>query len=256
MSIRDIDGQMDFLGLITEYTDNQGATVRVREPGKGKSKPIPPPEFEQITMDFESDVPRIIKNDKEETAPKVVITSMPSENKIRINEVVCAAKNEEPEQVVSVKVSEVSERVSSYEPTFTPEEKKEKQVKKIRRKKESTINDTTTKVELPLKEEDSEKEVTDEKETVSKAVEENTEAQTREALFKQCKRCWCFDCKHNTRNEAVPREICGTMMACPACNDCIAEDMATVCEINNAKEGCRTRALEEGIVVEEEYTEG
>ena len=77
----------------------------------------------------------------------------------------------------------------------------------------------------------------------------------KDVLFKQCKKCWCYDCRHNARNEGVPREICGTQMACPACNDCINEDMATICEIGNAREGCRTRALEEGIADDMEMSE-
>ena len=71
--------------------------------------------------------------------------------------------------------------------------------------------------------------------------------------FAECEKCWCRDCKHNSRNEGVPRNLCGTMMACPACAGCIEEDNPTICEIGNAKEGCMTRALEEGIVVKEEY---
>ncbi len=31
-----MEGQLDFLGIISEYTDNQGAIVRIREP---KSRP-------------------------------------------------------------------------------------------------------------------------------------------------------------------------------------------------------------------------
>ncbi|MBQ9863086.1 MAG: hypothetical protein IJM28_04170, partial [Lachnospiraceae bacterium] len=76
-----------------------------------------------------------------------------------------------------------------------------------------------------------------------------------EQLFKQCNKCWCFDCKHNARNEGVPREMCGVSMPCPACKSCEAEDFATICEIGNAKEGCKFRAIEEGIFKEEEPEE-
>ena len=86
--------------------------------------------------------------------------------------------------------------------------------------------------------------------------EENTDKIVQsELLFKQCKKCWCFDCKHNSKNEGVPRDMCGTRMRCPACDSCIAEDQATICEIGNAKEGCKLRAEEEGILVNEDYSE-
>lgn len=86
--------------------------------------------------------------------------------------------------------------------------------------------------------------------------EENTDKIVQsELLFKQCKKCWCFDCKHNSKNEGVPRDMCGTRMPCPACDSCIAEDQATICEIGNAKEGCKLRAEEEGILVNEDYSE-
>ena len=41
------------------------------------------------------------------------------------------------------------------------------------------------------------------------------------------------------------------MMPCPACDGCIEEDSATICEIGSAKEGCKFRAIEEGIFVPE-----
>ena len=50
MSGKDLDGQLDFLGLISEYTDDQGAHVKVREPGVRRIKPIPPPEPEQLSF--------------------------------------------------------------------------------------------------------------------------------------------------------------------------------------------------------------
>ncbi|MCQ2524429.1 MAG: hypothetical protein MJ123_08820 [Lachnospiraceae bacterium] len=74
----------------------------------------------------------------------------------------------------------------------------------------------------------------------------------RVELFERCSECWCSDCKHNSRNEGKPREMCGTMMPCPACETCIEEGHAEICEIGSYKEGCRTRAIEEGIFVEEE----
>lgn len=71
-------------------------------------------------------------------------------------------------------------------------------------------------------------------------------------IYKECGSCWCRDCRHNSRGEAVPREMCGKEMPCPACDDCIAEEHATVCVIGSAKEGCMTRAIMEGIYVPEE----
>lgn len=78
----------------------------------------------------------------------------------------------------------------------------------------------------------------------------------RPVLYKQCVKCWCQDCKHNSRGEGVPREVCGSMKACPACDLCVAEDNPTVCEIGNATEGCKLRAIEEGLLIVEEETIG
>ena len=68
--------------------------------------------------------------------------------------------------------------------------------------------------------------------------------------FKECIKCWCNDCKHNAVNEGIPRDICGTMQACPACDMCISTGIAEICVIGSAKEGCSVRAAEEGIPVE------
>ncbi len=77
----------------------------------------------------------------------------------------------------------------------------------------------------------------------------NIRSTKKQALFKECVSCWCSDCRHNSRNEGIPREMCGKSMACPACDMCVSEGKATVCIIGNAKEGCMTRASEEGIYV-------
>ncbi len=177
MSGKDLDGQLDFLGLISEYTDDQGATVRIREPGRKRVKPIPPPEFEQITLELTP----AASEPKEEPKP------LPKEE-------TKAEPKPEPKPVPK----------PAPKPAPKPVEK--------------------AKPEPPA----------------------------GEMLFKQCKSCWCFDCKHNKRNDGVPRDFGGMSMPCPACDGCVAEDMATICEIGNAKEGCMTRALEEGIVVQEE----
>lgn len=68
-----------------------------------------------------------------------------------------------------------------------------------------------------------------------------------ESLFPECSDCWCRDCRHNSRGEAVPREMCGKEMPCPACDGCVADGHAGICIIGSAKEGCMTRAVEEGI---------
>ena len=153
MSKNKYEGQMDFLGLLNEYTDSQGATVRVREPAGVKLKPV-----EKASSKFS------------------VKEAEPEQLKLNLEDFV-AVKAEKP------------------------------------------ASDGTGSAEI---------------------------------LFKQCKKCWCFDCKHNSRNEGVPRDICGTQMPCPACESCISEDQATICEIGNAKEGCRLRAQEEGILIPEE----
>ena len=149
------DGQMDFFGLLSEYTDDQGATVRVREPKRKVVSREPDRDFVQLTIDFGK-----------------------------------KAESEKPEPI-------------KEEPKEVKTEKSE-----------------------PVKEEPNQ-------------------------LFKDCSRCWCHDCKHNLYNEAVPRELAGRMIPCPACKTCEEEGNASLCEIGNAKEGCRLRALEEGIIIPE-----
>lgn len=166
------EGQMDFLGLLSEYTDDQGATVRVREPGRKQVKPvIKAPEPEQLSIDFSE--PMVTKEPKPEM-------------------------EEVPKPVIQ----------DEFEPIIAKEPEPKKR--------------------------------------------EKTQDIDSDMLFKQCKKCWCFDCKHNSRNEGVPREVCGMSMPCPPCDTCISEDCPTICEIGNAKEGCKLRALEEGITEEKE----
>lgn len=176
-----MEGQMDFLGLLNEYRDDQGAVVRVREPKEKRVKPKASffekgeVKAEQLSFDF------TLKQSPLET------------------------KQEEKEP-------EIPEEVIEKEP------------------------------EIPA-------------EQPSEEVKENPLAETKEILFKQCKKCWCFDCRHNSRNQGVPREMCGKRIPCPACDGCVNEDMATVCEIGNAKEGCKLRAQEEGILTQEDGEE-
>ena len=187
MSKKVYEGQMDFLGLLNEYTDSQGATVRVREPANTKIRPV-----EKAASGFS------------------VKEAEPEQLKINFDEPV-AVKTEEP-----LKVKE--------EPKPAPVKAEPKpEVKPVPKQEPKPEPKPEPKAEGP-----------------------------KDILFKQCKKCWCFDCKHNSRNEGVARDICGTMMPCPACESCISEDQATICEIGNAKEGCKLRAQEEGILVPEE----
>ncbi len=231
MNIRDMDGQMDFLGLINEYTDSQGAVVRVREPGRSKLPKSAVSDFEQLSFEFGTTI-----SDAEPMTPPVITP---------INEVELPAVEKETEKVTE-------------EPDEATEENAEEATEVITEViTEEAANEVTEEVADEVADETTEKIIEDVSSYGTEVL--NTEPENenvQELLFKQCKKCWCFDCKHNSRNGGVPREICGTMMACPACNDCISEDMATICEIGNAKEGCRTRALEEGIIYEEEFTEG
>jgi hypothetical protein len=176
MSKTQFDGQMDFLNLLNEYTDDQGATVRVSDPKVRKAKPkLVFEDLDQITFEDLS---------AEET-------------------------------VVSEHVTEATKEEPKPEPERKPKPKRKPEPKP--------------------------------------EPEHNSEPPLGEFLFKDCKRCWCHDCKHNSRLKGVPREMCGRMMPCPSCDDCIAENHASICEIGNAKEGCMTRAIEEGLVVTEEF---
>ena len=200
MSKKVYEGQLDFLGLLNEYTDSQGATVRVREPGNSRLKPVDKSgskfkvseaEPEQLTLDL---------GDMTEAAPV-------TEVKVETSPVVQDAEpiREEFKPIVA----EPNKTAEKPEPAIEPVRPAEPEPKADK-------------------------------------------GGPKEILFKQCKKCWCFDCKHNSRNEGVPRDICGTSMPCPACESCISEDQATICEIGNAKEGCKLRAKEEGILIEEE----
>lgn len=67
-------------------------------------------------------------------------------------------------------------------------------------------------------------------------------------LFLECELCWCKDCKHNSKNEAEPRDFNGEMKPCPACEFCVDNDEPEICEKGSAKNGCRLRAEEEGLI--------
>lgn len=246
------EGQLDFLGLINEYKDSQGAVIRVKEPGKAPKKPnvdsmgatVKSVEGEQLKLDLEA-----IKPPVTHTEVKTIDTGKPD---IVIREVrepetfVKAEPVKKPEIIGSQEQVKKAEITEKSQPVNVPEKiEKHETVKKteITEKSKPLKTETVRTTELPTKERKSD----------TREVKEAKE--TKEILFKQCKRCWCFDCKHNSRNEAVPREMCGSMMPCPACDGCVAEDQATICEIGNAKEGCKLRATEEGIYTEENFNE-
>ncbi len=214
-----MDGQLDFLGLISEYTDDQGAKVTVREPGVRRSKPIPPPEPEQLSFDF-TDFDKKI------------------EEEARAKE---QARKEAAKQAEEAKKARADAEKAEAEAKAKAEAEKAEAEAKAKAEAEAEAK----KAKEALKKE---------AKPLPKKTKESGDT-PKDLLFKACIRCWCFDCKHNLRNEGVPRDICGTMMACPACKGCEEEDSPTICEIGNAKEGCMTRAIEEGIAVREEYIE-
>lgn len=82
-------------------------------------------------------------------------------------------------------------------------------------------------------------------ENLDNSSKEKTESEI--LTFSECELCWCRDCKHNEVNEAVPRDFGGEMKPCPACGFCIENDEPEICEIGSYKNGCKLRAMEEGI---------
>lgn len=73
----------------------------------------------------------------------------------------------------------------------------------------------------------------------------------KSAAFKECAKCWCMDCCHNERNEAIPRNFAGEAKPCPACKFCIEKGKADICEIGSYDNGCKLRASEDGIYLEQ-----
>ena len=67
------------------------------------------------------------------------------------------------------------------------------------------------------------------------------------SFFNQCHKCWCSDCRHNEKLDAVPRDFSGVKKACPSCDFCLQDKKAEVCEIGSYDNGCKLRASEEGI---------
>ncbi len=195
MALKVMEGQLDFLGILNEYKDDTGATVRVREPNAEAIKVKAPkasagavsvkmsePELKQLKIDFDSQA---------EVKPEVK-----------------TFENKKP-----VKESEIIARTEI--------------------KKESEKEEKAEIIKEPL----------------NKEKPLNNEG--KELKFKQCKKCWCLDCKHNGANEGVPRDMGGVKMPCPACEACESSDNPEICPIGDYKEGCKLRAIEEGIFVPE-----
>lgn len=67
------------------------------------------------------------------------------------------------------------------------------------------------------------------------------------SFFKLCNNCWCSDCKHNEKLDAIPRDFSGAKKACPSCDFCLQDKKAEICEIGSYDNGCKLRASEEGI---------
>lgn len=66
-------------------------------------------------------------------------------------------------------------------------------------------------------------------------------------FFGECEECWCKDCRHNEKLDGEPRDFAGEQSPCPSCEFCIKAGKAEICEIDSYKNGCKLRALEEGI---------
>ena len=210
-----MDGQLDFLGLISEYTDDQGAHVKVRNPGVKRSRPIPPPAPEQFELDF------TVKDADDEF------------EKIKKAEAEAKAKAE-----AEAKAKAEAETKAKAEAEAKAKAEAEAKARAEAEEKAKTEAEAKAKAEAEAK-----------PKPVPKA--KTVEGGKGVTNFKQCAKCWCSDCRHNALGKAVPRDICGVSMPCPACQSCIDEDTPTICEIGNAKEGCMTRAIEEGLVIPE-----
>lgn len=70
------------------------------------------------------------------------------------------------------------------------------------------------------------------------------------SLFSECSGCWCSTCSHNEKGRAVPRDFAGAKKPCPACDFCISQKKAEICEIGSYENGCKLRAEEEGIAMQ------
>lgn len=86
--------------------------------------------------------------------------------------------------------------------------------------------------------------IIEQRNTYKKAIRKDNKIIT---LFKECANCWCSDCKHNEKLDGVVRDFAGKQSPCPACLFCIKSKKAEICETNSYENGCKLRAMEEGI---------
>ena len=245
MSYKDMDGQLDFLGLISEYTDDQGAHVKVRNPGVKRSKPIPPPSPEQLELDFsvkdaDEEFEQIKKAEDEAKAKAEAKVKAEAEAKAKAKAEAEAKAKAEAE----AKAKAEAEAKAKAEAEAKAKAEAEAKAKAEAEAKAKAEAEAKAKAEAEAKTKEAAK-----PKPIPKAQQSSDGSGIMN--FKQCVKCWCSDCKHNALGKAVPRDICGVSMPCPACQGCIDEDTPTICEIGNAREGCMTRALEEGLVVSE-----
>ena len=221
----DIDGQLDFFNEINEYKDDCGATVKVNNP---------------ITT---------IKERKSATKRLVISDGVPNNDVYTQQEFRFSMQTIEIEHTDGENVSDTSENESVKQKETGKAKTPEYVGNQSGDSKETSESQTPEYVGT----------VTDDFRKTNEAdAPENIEAykvkpnETENSgadglLYDSCVRCWCSDCKHNARNEGKPRDMCGVMMPCPACDGCVSQGYAEICEIGSAKEGCMTRALEEGI---------
>lgn len=242
-----IDGQLNFLEMMGAFTDDSGATVSVTKPrneikgrkSKGSSIEVSEGgkiEDENRQLSFSLDIMDADGSLSSPVESGIIVKEL---EKIEITE-----KNSDNQTYFEIKEPKAIEakRKNTTEPS--PAEKS------VAPKPESaTVEKLVESKPVPTSVEEP-KPIQKPKKPVAPA--KVAKSGGRVELFERCSECWCSDCKHNSRNEGKPREMCGTMMPCPACETCIEEGHAEICEIGSYKEGCRTRAIEEGIFVEEE----
>lgn len=260
MGYKNMEGQMDFLGLLNEYTDGQGATVRVREPSVRRSRPVLMHQAEQLSLDFDEEIVSkdIETVDAKKDEKEICLIKVSEQKSAGIIKPVPVEVNIQKDTILETaelnRVTDLKSEIAVADPEQKVLEPKHEEMVQVEVEQKEVPSEETVieKAEEPVKEKTVRRKKAKPAAPVCEVEPEITDT-NKEKLFKQCARCWCFDCKHNSRNEAVPRDMCGTRMPCPACDGCISEDCATICEIGNAKEGCMTRAKEEGIVVQEDF---
>ena len=104
-------------------------------------------------------------------------------------------------------------------------------------------NKSTGKLHRKQKTEQQKKDITQNKEQ----KEGQKTALSSVSFFKQCDECWCSDCKHNEKLNALPRDFAGVKKACPSCDFCLKDIKAEICEIGSYDNGCKLRYTEEEL---------